>query len=107
MPPCGGQLTDGWINKDALCSPAGHAESTATAPVTSPFLFFCKKRCLFLSRGGGGGARLSTSWKHISCRGHNGCFSAVSTPRAWAAPPHGDPPERQPAERQLEAHQQA
>lgn len=50
MPPCRGQLTDGWINKDALCSQAGHVESIAATPVTSPFLFFCKKRCLFLSR---------------------------------------------------------
>lgn len=53
--PCRGQLTDGWINKDAFCSRAGHVESTATTPVTSPFFFFCKKRCLFLSLGEGGG----------------------------------------------------
>ena len=90
MPPCRGQPTDGWINKDALCSPAGHVESTATAPVTSLFLFFCKKRCLFPSRGGGGGARLSTSWNHISCHGHNGRFSAASTPHPQA-PARGGP----------------
>lgn len=34
------RLTGGWINKDALCSQAGHVESSAVTPVSSPFLFF-------------------------------------------------------------------
>jgi hypothetical protein len=39
----GGRLTGGWINKDALCllcSPAGHVESSAVTPVSSPFFIF-------------------------------------------------------------------
>lgn len=47
------ELTAQWINKDVLCSRAGHVESTETTPVTS---FFCKNRHLFASeRGGDGG----------------------------------------------------
>lgn len=49
------RLTGGWINKDALCSQAGHVESSAVTPVSSPFFIFCKKRCLFLSPGVGEG----------------------------------------------------
>lgn len=47
------ELTARWINKDVLCSRAGHVESAAPTPVTS---FFCKNRHLFASeRGGDGG----------------------------------------------------
>lgn len=34
------RLTGGWINKDALCSQAGHVESSAVTPVSSPFFIF-------------------------------------------------------------------
>lgn len=46
------ELTARWINKDVLCSRAGHVESAAPTPVTS---FFCKNRHLFASEQGGDG----------------------------------------------------
>lgn len=58
-------------------------ESVAVTPVASPFLFFCKKGCLFPSWGGGGGASCS----HISCS------SAASTPQP-EAPTLGRQPAR-------------
>lgn len=91
----GGRLTGGWINKDALCSQAGHVESSAVTPVSSPFLFFCKKRCLFLSPGVGEGGVAATqpAVATTSAAGHNGRFSGVSpSPRSPPPTPGCQPP---------------